>query len=154
MNLPVVFVKNFSDLNGDKGKIWLEQLPQMIRHLEQQWNIQVLGHFSNLTYNFVAPAVRHDGTSVVLKLGFPEELELEANALRTYNGDGAVRLLEHDPNVEAMLLEKLEPGNSLPRFTNNEENTRITFHDALAPQASQLEWNNRSLESQFTPPKA
>jgi streptomycin 6-kinase len=126
MNVPRAFVKNFTDLNGDAGKVWLEQLPQMIKRLEQRWNMKVLEHFPNLTYNFVAPAVRDNGVPVVLKLGFPEELELEAKTLRAYDGDGAVRLLEHDPKVEAMLLEKLEPGEPLPHFMNNEENTRVT----------------------------
>jgi streptomycin 6-kinase len=128
VNLPENFVKTFTDLTGDKGKVWLEQLPQTIKRLEQTWRIKVLEHFSNLSYNFVAPAVRHDGTPAVLKIGFPGELSvsLEANALRAYAGDGAVRLLEHDPSIEALLLERLEPGESLPHFSNNEENTRIT----------------------------
>jgi streptomycin 6-kinase len=126
MNLPANFQKTFTDLYKDDGKRWLEHLPQTIKQLEQLWNIQVEKHFSNLSYNFVAPALRYDGTPVVLKLGFPEELTLEANALKAYVGDGSVRLLEHEPKVEALLLERLEPGESLPHFTNNEANTRIT----------------------------
>lgn len=78
MKLPKRFVKIFTDLYDNEGKVWLEHLPQTIKQLEGQWNIQVQEHFSNLTYNFVSPAIRHDGTPVVLKLGFPEELELES----------------------------------------------------------------------------
>ncbi len=128
MNLPKAFLKNFTDLNGAEGKLWLEHLPQTITGLEEKWKIKVQEHFSNLSYNFVAPAIRQDGTLAVLKIGYLGELSvlLEANALKAYNGDGAVRLLEHDPTVEALLLERLEPGDSLPHFTNNEENTRIT----------------------------
>jgi streptomycin 6-kinase len=110
MELPEKFRKIFTDLYEQKGKVWLEHLPQKINYLEEKWNIRVANHYSNLSYNFVAPAVQDDGTKVVLKLGFPEELTLEANALRAYNGDGSVRLLEHEPTVEALLLERLEPG--------------------------------------------
>jgi streptomycin 6-kinase len=128
VELPKTFVKNFTDLTGGEGKVWLEQLPNLISSLEQHWNIRVGKHFSNLSYNFVAPATRNDGTPAVLKIGFPGELSvlLEANALRVYAGDGAVKLLGHDSSAEALLLERLEPGESLPHFSNNEENTRIT----------------------------
>jgi streptomycin 6-kinase len=126
MDLPEKFRNIFTDLYGQEGQVWLEHLPQTIQHLEQLWNIQVEKHFSNLSYNFVAPTGRHDGTPAVLKLGFPEELTLEANALKAYAGDGSVKLLEHEPTIEALLLERLEPGESLPHFTNNEANTRIT----------------------------
>lgn len=126
MDLPQKFVRIFTDLYGSAGQSWLEHLPRTIHKLEQQWNLRIGQPFNNLSYNFVAPAVRHDGTPVVLKLGFPEELTLEANALKAYNGDASVRLLEHDPSVEALLLERLEPGDHLPHFTDNEENTRIT----------------------------
>jgi streptomycin 6-kinase len=126
MDLPKTFTKTFTDLYGNQGKLWLEQLPQTIATLEQRWHIHVEKHFSNLSFNFVAPAVREDGTNVVLKLGFPEELTLEANALRAYNGDGSVRLLEHEPKLEALLLERLEPGVSLWEVQDNQANTRIT----------------------------
>jgi streptomycin 6-kinase len=126
MELPEKFRKIFTDLYEHEGQIWLEHLPRTIRHLEQLWNICVDKHFSNLSYNFVAPAFRHDGTPVVLKLGFPHKRTPEANALKAYAGDGSVRLLEHESKVEALLLERLEPGESLPHFTNNEANTRIT----------------------------
>ncbi len=47
----------------------------------------------------------------VLKIGWPhEESEHEALALRVWNGDGAVRLLDEDPERHAMLLERCEPG--------------------------------------------
>jgi streptomycin 6-kinase len=94
MEVSENFRKIFTDLYEHEGQVWLEALPQKIKYLEQLWNIRVEKYFSNLSYNFVAPAVRDDGTSVVLKLGFPEELTLEANALKAYAGDGSVRLLE------------------------------------------------------------
>jgi streptomycin 6-kinase len=126
MELPEKFRKIFTDLYEHEGEVWLEHLPQTISKLEQTWDVHVQKHFANLSYNFVAPAVRSDGTNVVLKLGFPEELTLEANALKAYAGDGSVKLLEHEPTLEALLLERLEPGEPLPNKTENEANTRIT----------------------------
>jgi streptomycin 6-kinase len=45
---------------------------------------------------------------------FPgRESEHEAEALRVWDGDGAVRLLEHDPERHALLLERARPGTPL-----------------------------------------
>jgi streptomycin 6-kinase len=59
----------------------------------------------------VAPV---EGGEAVLKVGFPHlEGEHEAAALRAYDGRGAVRLLDHDPERWALLLERCDPGTPL-----------------------------------------
>jgi streptomycin 6-kinase len=51
---------------------------------------------------------------VVLKVQFPDrESEHEAEALRVWDGDGAVRLLAFDPERHALLLERARPGTHL-----------------------------------------
>jgi streptomycin 6-kinase len=48
-------------------------------------------------YNDAAPATRPDGTAVVLKICFPDqEFLAEVEALRLFDGRGAVRLLDAD----------------------------------------------------------
>lgn len=50
----------------------------------------------------------------VLKIQWPHhESEHEAAALELWNGDGAVRLLAHDPSRHALLLERCRPGTYL-----------------------------------------
>jgi streptomycin 6-kinase len=62
----------------------------------------------------VAPAVTADGEEVVLKVQDPHrESEHEAAALRLWDGDGAVRLLDHEPAEYALLLERCVPGTPL-----------------------------------------
>jgi len=62
----------------------------------------------------VAPAVTADGTDVVLKVQKPHrESEHEAAALELWDGDGAVRLLAHDAEQHALLLERCVPGTPL-----------------------------------------
>ena len=54
------------------------------------------------------------GEEVVLKLQEPHrESEHEAEALRVWDGDGAVRLLDHEPDEHALLLERCVPGTPL-----------------------------------------
>ena len=62
----------------------------------------------------VAPAVTADGVEAVLKIQQPDrESEHEATALELWGGDGAVRLLAHDPERHALLLERCVPGTPL-----------------------------------------
>ena len=54
------------------------------------------------------------GEHVVLKVQWPDdESTHEADALKVWNGAGAVRLLDHDLERHALLLERCLPGNDL-----------------------------------------
>ena len=63
----------------------------------------------------VAAVRRPDGTEAVLKVQLPDDVESEheADALRWWDGRGAVRLVVHDPQCRALLLERCEPGSFL-----------------------------------------
>jgi streptomycin 6-kinase len=62
----------------------------------------------------VAPARTRDGEDVVLKVQEPHrESEHEAEALRLWDGDGAIRLLDEEPEEHALLLERCVPGTPL-----------------------------------------
>jgi streptomycin 6-kinase len=63
---------------------------------------------------WVAPARTADGEEVVLKVGWPhDEARAEADALRVWDGDGTVRVLAHDVDRWALLLERCVPGSPL-----------------------------------------
>jgi len=63
-----------------------------------------------------------DGTPAVLKVNFPAvESEHEATALAHWRGDGAVRLLEHDHERRALLLERCDPGGHLSDVADEDE---------------------------------
>ena len=60
------------------------------------------------------PSCAADTTPAVLKLQpVTDHTVGEPDALRTWNGNGAVRLLEHDPESGSMLLERLDADRSL-----------------------------------------
>ena len=62
----------------------------------------------------VAPARTGGGEDVVLKVQEPHrESEHEAEALRVWDGDGAIRLLDEEPEEHALLLERCVPGTPL-----------------------------------------
>jgi streptomycin 6-kinase len=72
----------------------------------------------------VIPAERADGTPAVLKISFPEpESEHEGSALAHWDGRGAVRLLAHDPERRALLIERCSPGDQLWAVEDDDEVT-------------------------------
>ncbi len=95
----------------------------------RRWNLLTLEPFPVLSYNFVASALLTDGQTVVVKVGEPgTELRDEMRALRTWQGESAVRLLDWDENLGALLLERILPGRSLAETWTpeiDEEQTEI-----------------------------
>jgi streptomycin 6-kinase len=123
--IPDNFVRTMIELNGEEGEAWLGQLPAILAECERRWSLTVGPPFA-LSYNYVAPAVRADGTAVVLKVGFPSrELQTEIEALRLYDGHGIVQLLDVDRERGALLLERLTPGTPLASITDDERATSI-----------------------------
>jgi streptomycin 6-kinase len=99
-----------------------------VAQLASEWELSILRPFPNLSYNYAAAATCGDGSHAALKVWFPNERDFraEAEALRLYNGDGAVRLLNISFEKRAMLLELAEPGEDLWQLENEEKQIELT----------------------------
>lgn len=96
------------------GRAWLDRLPRLVAECAARWRLTVGDPFPNAYLSLTSRASLPDGTPVVLKLQWPHrESEHEATALRLWDGDGAIRLLDHDPDRGALLLERCDPGRPL-----------------------------------------
>jgi streptomycin 6-kinase len=125
MDLPPSFVATVTDAWPADGSAFLARLPSLIRFCEQRWNLRLAEPFP-LSYNYVAPAILPDGLEVVVKLGVPNpELTTEIEALRLYGGRGAVRLIEADPGLGVLLMERVRPGSPLAELQDDDEATVI-----------------------------
>ncbi len=108
------------------GAAWLAGLPLLLRTCAERYELQLEAPFPNLSYNYVAPARRADGTAVVLKVGVPRpELTNEIAALRHCAGSGCVRLLAADPACGMVLLERLIPGDDLTALADDAQANAI-----------------------------
>lgn len=97
-----------------EGAAWLRSLPSLIAECERRWQVSVDAEPFDLSYNFVAPAVTHQGRDVVVKIGVPcPELRNEITALSLYRGGAAVELLDADPEHGMLLLERVQPAATL-----------------------------------------
>lgn len=122
--VPDAFARTIAATFGEPGREWLNELPGIIAQIERRWSVRALEPFA-LSFNYVAPAVRDDGTACVLKLGVPDpELAREAAALELYGGRQAARLLDADPARGALLLERADPGISLWDAADDDAATR------------------------------
>lgn len=121
------WTENIVDVHGDAGRIWLTQLPETLAACAEKWDLELHPPFGELSYNYVAPAT-HDGLPVVLKAGVPSrEIISEIEALRAFEGNGMVRLLNADPDLGIMLLECLQPGSILSDLDDDEEITHCAI---------------------------
>lgn len=105
----------------EEGRAWLQALPSLLDGCVEGWSLRVGEPFPDAFESLVVPAELDDGTPAVLKVQFPgRENRHEADALASWDGRGAVRLLAHDPDRHAMLLERCEPGTSLSELEEDD----------------------------------
>ena len=125
MKLPAVFIHNVKLAFGLAGEQFLVYLPSLIKEASSRWQLTI-GEPFELSFNYVVPAIRADGTPAVLKIGVPNrELTSEIEALRLYNGRGIARLLEADAEKGFLLQERLLPGTMLSEMQDDDRATEI-----------------------------
>lgn len=112
LDVPPVFASAFADRAGEAGRAWLAGLPEQGAAAMRRWSLTPDGPSWHGFCSVVAPVRRADGSAAALKLGWPHpEAEHEALALRLWDGDGAVRLLEAEG--WSLLLERLDADTDL-----------------------------------------
>lgn len=123
LTVPESFAEGF----GPEGTDWLAGLPARTESLLTRWDLTVDGPLMHGVCALVVPVRRADGERAVLKVTWPhEEARHEALALSLWDGDGAVRLLDHDDDAWALVLERLDPGTALRNAPIDEALTVIT----------------------------
>ncbi|WTO36609.1 aminoglycoside phosphotransferase family protein [Streptomyces achromogenes] len=109
IDIPGELAETQERYNGAAGKAFIAALPDLAAEFLDRWGLRLDGPSMNGVSALVLPVVRADGVRAVLKLQLlDEESEGEPVALRAWDGDGAVRLLDHDPDTGTMLLERLD----------------------------------------------
>jgi streptomycin 6-kinase len=125
MRLPDKFVHTMKNIHKDKAEEWLKNFDRMVADCEERWELSIQEPF-DLSYNFVAPAIRNNGQEVVLKVVLSEkEFISELQSINLMKGKGMVELLECDLDRGIMLLERLNPGVTLATLQDDGEATRI-----------------------------
>ncbi|MFJ7912581.1 aminoglycoside phosphotransferase family protein [Kitasatospora sp. NPDC096204] len=114
VEVPPALAASLEEFLGTEGRAWAARLPALAEELLDRWELRPDGPVAHGVVGLVLPVLRVDGSPAVLKLQpVDEETVGEPIALRTWDGHGAVRLLDHEPATGSLLLERLDPARSL-----------------------------------------
>jgi streptomycin 6-kinase len=120
-DLPPLLVRNVSRAWNGTGARWLESLPRLIDDIAARWRLTIGAPYP-MTFHWVARVTTADGRPAVLKLGLPDgHLDSETEALRIFDGDGAVRLLAEEDG--ALLIERAVPGDRVASLVPADDTT-------------------------------
>ncbi len=135
------FEQNIINLYGEKGRQWLDRLPNLVIQLANTYELSNLKPVNNLSYNYVLSGFQ-DSQPIILKLGLDiDGFKREAEALIALEGFGVVQVFSE--NAGLLLLECATPGVSLKSYfpANDNEAINITanvikrLHKATIPSA-------------------
>lgn len=113
--VPTRFIREHSALVRAPADDWLRSLPDVIGDLGQRWGFCLAqGDISYGAWALVV-LVSRENVPMALKISHREvsDVASEASALVAWDGQGAVRLHDVDPELGALLLERLDPSKSL-----------------------------------------
>ncbi|WP_059007754.1 aminoglycoside phosphotransferase family protein [Streptomyces specialis] len=125
LEVPDAFAASYG-ANNPAGRAWIAGLPALAAEFLDRWALRPDGAAGHGMASLVLPVTRADGTPAVLKLQRPSEDNADAAlGLRVWNGDGVVRLLDHDPDTGTMLLERLDAARPLSSLADDTAALRI-----------------------------
>ncbi|MEU6060607.1 aminoglycoside phosphotransferase family protein [Streptomyces sp. NPDC047097] len=112
---------------GERGRAFLAALPERAERFLTGWGLRRTGPAMHGVGSLVLPVEAvADGTRAALKLtSLDEESAGEADALRAWRGEGAVRLLRDDPGTGTLLLERLDEHRPLSAVPDSRSAVRV-----------------------------
>ncbi|GHC59618.1 aminoglycoside phosphotransferase family protein [Streptomyces flavofungini] len=117
IKVPDELIESQYEYAGEAGRAFIAALPARVAEFVDRWELKVVGDSMYGMAALVLPVLRADGSDAVVKFQvLDEETEGEPVALRVWNGDGAVRLLDYDDATGTMLLERARDGQELSEY--------------------------------------
>ncbi|MFD5012825.1 aminoglycoside phosphotransferase family protein [Streptomyces chartreusis] len=121
VEVPHSLASSYAHAFGDEGRAWIAGLPALAADVLDRWDLRRDGAPGSGEASLVLPVLRRDGTRAVLKFQMPrEETTAALVGLRTWDGGGMVRLLDHDPESASMLLERLDATRALTSIEDDD----------------------------------
>lgn len=124
--VPEALIASHRAHGGAASAAFIDALPARAAEFTERWGLRPDGPPAHGVVALVLPVVRADGIPAVLKLQpVDDETAGEPLALRAWDGDGAVRLLDHDPATGTLLLERLDAARPLSSVADPDEAVRV-----------------------------
>ncbi|MEE9254725.1 MAG: aminoglycoside phosphotransferase family protein [Pseudomonadales bacterium] len=126
MDLPPDFIQSVHRVFGDEGREWLSRLPELVAQCRARWALRDGVMSPDISMAYIEFTSTEAGEPVALKIGVPDaELRAGIEALRLYAGRRAVRLVDADPEIGAILMQRIQPGTMLWQVGDNRAQTKI-----------------------------
>lgn len=141
MNFNPIFISNIRDIFGKFGEEGLKNISSQLSTVCEKLNLRFIEIFPNLTYHFVGLVeILANGEMAVIKMA-PDNnvLEKEAHCLECFSR-GSAKIYAFDEGHHTILMERLQPGNSLKSLVRNGDDelaTRIIAQTILELQFQQ-----------------
>ncbi len=112
--VPAEFRAGVETQHGEAGRLWLDGLPALLESVCRRWELALVEVEPRHGYLGVVWRVEQAGQSYALKLTIPSEaFTIETAALVAWDGRSMVRLIQHDAERGAALLQWLDSSVSL-----------------------------------------
>jgi streptomycin 6-kinase len=112
--VPAEFGVGLQTQHGGLGRLWIDGLPDLLESVCRNWDLVLVDVVPRHGYLSVVWHVQQAAQSYALKLTVPSEsFRLETAALLAWDGRAMVRLVQHDLERGAALLQWLDPSVSL-----------------------------------------
>lgn len=134
-----ILEKNVCHAYGDVGLAWVQSLPLIINKLAAHWSLTQIEAVKNMSWHYVAYATQHNHGPVVLKISCQlDTVHHELCALKHFDGQGCIKLIDYNEEYHGILLERAMPGTSLKENDNvAAETTILTYAQIVKTLASQ-----------------
>jgi len=120
VSIPSTFASGVIAERGDAGLLWLEALPDRIEDWCTRWSLIIDGPPWHGYLGLVLPVRRGDELCALKVTWVDDETKDEALALQLWDGRGAVKLLDAQPDEGVLLLERLDATCSLDKIEIDE----------------------------------
>jgi streptomycin 6-kinase len=98
-------------IGGEEGRAWIATVPDRLATAASSWGLELGPELPGGLLACVVAATTSEGREAVLKLFSPlAEGRHEVEALRAWGGTCAPELLADDPELGAILIERIRPG--------------------------------------------
>lgn len=131
---------NNINLFGARGERWIKNIPKITEYLAQKWQLTKIVPVDNMSWNYVAKVYSNTHGFVCIKISINETLiDDEIKALKYFDGHGMIKLIDHDTEFHALLLQQAIPGKSLKElYLSNQGDAIIIYNNVVRNLLSAL----------------
>ncbi|MCF6776064.1 phosphotransferase [Thiotrichales bacterium 19X7-9] len=140
------FKNNIINIYGQKGKTWLDLLPDRIQQIKDQYHLTKPQPIENLSFNYILKGFQN-GQAIILKIAIDEKsLENEADALEAFQGFYTPKIYAKEKDF--LILTQAIPGDTLKNHFPNKEIDSIEIFCGVLNALHQVKLpNNHSFQS-------